>query len=140
MKSISNSLKRLREEKEQLKQERRDFKIKFLCLYVSIFSYLKANPENQVTELVFGSARKIMIANDGFFFEVCFRYDYTRHKVWIVISEESLSLKIWTTLKLVAPKSKWRIVRISQKRLKYTFRIMRPKIIEELIVILIRYL
>lgn len=140
MNSITNSLKRLRKEKENIKRERREFKIKFVCLYVSILSHLKENPDNKVTKGSFGDTKKITVANDGFFFDISFKYDYARSKVRIMVSEESLSLKVRLTLRLVASKSKWRIVKISHNKFKYIFRIMKPQVIEELIVVLIRYL
>jgi hypothetical protein len=67
MSSMTNSLERLRKEKEEIKRQRREFKIKFVCLYVSILSHLKANPDNKVTKGSFGDAKKITVANDGFF-------------------------------------------------------------------------
>ncbi|MDU7374426.1 MAG: hypothetical protein E7L08_29730 [Klebsiella michiganensis] len=115
MSSMTNSLERLRKEKEEIKRQRREFKIKFVCLYVSILSHL-------------------------FFFDISFKYDYARNKVRIIVSEESLSLKVRLTLRLTASKAKWRIVKISHKKFKYIFRVMKPQLIEELIVFLIRYL
>ncbi|MCW9462882.1 hypothetical protein ORL86_26110 [Klebsiella michiganensis] len=140
MSSMTNSLERLRKEKEEVKRQRREFKIKFVCLYVSILSHLKANPDNKVTKGSFGDAKKITVANDGFFFDISFKYDYARNKVRIIVSEESLSLKVRLTLRLTASKAKWRIVKISHKKFKYIFRVMKPQLIEELIVFLIRYL
>lgn len=140
MSSMTNSLERLRKEKEEIKRQRREFKIKFVCLYVSILSHLKANPDNKVTKGSFGDAKKITVANDGFFFDISFKYDYARNKVRIIVSEESLSLKVRLTLRLTASKAEWRIVKISHKKFKYIFRVMKPQLIEELIVFLIRYL
>ena len=113
MSSMTNSLERLRKEKEEIKRQRREFKIKFVCLYVSILSHLKANPDNKVTKGSFGDAKKITVANDGFFFDISFKYDYARNKVRIIVSEESLSLKVRLTLRLTSSKAKWRIVKIS---------------------------
>ena len=140
MSSMTNSLERLRKEKEKIKRQRREFEIKFVCLYVSILSHLKANPDNKVTKGSFGDTKKITVANDGFFFDISFKYDYARNKVRIVVSEESLSLKVRLTLRLVTSKAKWRIVKISHKKFKYLFRVMKPQMIEGLIVFLIRYL
>lgn len=57
MSSMTNSLERLRKEKEEIKRQQREFKIKFVCLYVSILSHLKANPDNKVTKGSFGDAK-----------------------------------------------------------------------------------
>jgi hypothetical protein len=137
---MTNSLERLRKEKEEIKRQRREFKIKFVCLYVSILSHLKANPDNKVTKGSFGDAKKITVANDGFFFDISFKYDYARNKVRIIVSEESLSLKVRLTPAADGIKSEMAHCKISHKKFKYIFRVMKPQLIEELIVFLIRYL
>lgn len=140
MGSFLNHLNRLTEEAQRRKNEGSTLHRAFDELHSSFIEHIQKNISKSFSEHNHQARKKIFISIDSFTFEISSILIEPEQKIRLSIKEDSIRKKIIADLKFDAKKHTWKIRKISDKKMIYTMREMKPVMIEYFLIILTRYL
>lgn len=138
MKKTRNHIESIKKAKDGLRSKGKILEDSFFEFYSTLMFYFKSKRDWAVREIVSSNIKWLILSFDDYVFYLKFTFINDFHEVQMTIEEDNINKKILLILKYNDRKSAWIIKKISHKKIKYSMKIIRPEMLDDLFLLIMK--
>ena len=135
MKKTINHIESVKKAKDGLRIKGRDLEFFF---YSTLVLYFKLRKDWDIREVASSNIKWLILSFKDYVFYLKFTLNNDFHEVQMIIAEDSINKKIALILRYNDRKGAWIIKKISHKKLKYTMKVIRPEMLDDLFLLIMK--
>lgn len=139
MKKTSDHIESTKKQKDGLRLKGRALEAFFFDFHSSLKLFFKSKINWNIREVENANTRWMILSFKDYVFYLKFAFINNFHEVQMTIAEDSINKKIILTLKYSDKKSAWIIKKISHKKIKYTMKIIKPEMLDDLFLLIMKF-
>ncbi|HBM3280041.1 TPA: hypothetical protein LVN30_005575 [Klebsiella oxytoca] len=138
MKKTINHIERVKKAKDGLRIKGRTLEGLFFDFYSTLILYFKLRKYWNIREVASSNIKWLILSFEDYVFYLKFTFNNDFHEVQMIIAEDSINKKIVLILRYNDRKGAWIIKKISHKKLKYTMKVIRPEMLDDLFLLIMK--